>query len=186
MYGMVIDTTRCFGCQTCNVGCKMCNQVSGDVFWSRLESLDGEVAYQATGTFPNVRMDFRPVLCNHCMVPACMEACESEAIAKDADTGIVSIDAELCIGCGLCVEACPYAMPKLDDSTSAPVASKCTFCQERVAEGVDPYCVTSCPAAARFFGDVNDPSSEVSKLIAEKNAKVWKEEEDTGPQVYYF
>lgn len=86
-YGMVINTTRCFGCQTCVVICKVNNLVGGDAYWSRLESLDGEVPYQATGTFPNVRMSFRPVQCNHCTDPACVAACPTGAMAKDPETG---------------------------------------------------------------------------------------------------
>lgn len=183
-YGMVIDTTRCFGCQTCTVSCKVCNEVPRELYWNRIESLDGDVLYQATGTFPNLKLAFRPLVCNQCDKPACFANCPAGAISKDESTGIVFIDPEICIGCGTCVTACPYSMPVIDKEST--LASKCDFCADRVKEGKDPYCVESCPGRARHFGDLNDPNSEVSKLIAEHSGKQWKAEEGTGPSVYYI
>ncbi|WP_139651438.1 4Fe-4S dicluster domain-containing protein [Raoultibacter phocaeensis] len=183
-YGMVIDTTRCFGCQTCVVSCKVCNEITGDRYWNRIESLDGDTLYQATGTFPDVRLSFRPLVCNHCEKPSCVANCPTGAMQKDESTGIVSNDAEVCIGCGTCVAACPYSMPVVDEE--ANLSTKCNFCAGRVSTGELPFCVESCPGQARFFGDINNPESEVSKLIMSKNGHQWKEEEGTGPSVYYI
>ena len=67
-YGMVIDTQHCVGCQTCTVSCKISNEVPGSAHWNHLESLDGDVLYQSTGTFPRTTLAFRPLLCNHCLL----------------------------------------------------------------------------------------------------------------------
>ena len=104
-YGMVIDTTRCMGCQTCAVACKVSNEVPGDIYWAHVEGLDGDV-YRPTGTFPQVKMNFRPTLCNHCAEPACAANCPTGAMAKREDNGAVVVDQEVCIGCGTCLKTC--------------------------------------------------------------------------------
>ena len=111
--------------------------------------------YQSTGTFPRTTLAFRPLLCNHCEDPACVNNCPSGAMHKDPATGIVSVNQDVCIACGYCSWVCPYGAPSMNDVDH--VMSKCTFCAERVAEGVEPYCVAACPANARVFGDLNDP-----------------------------
>lgn len=182
-YGMVIDTTRCMGCQTCVVACKVSNDVPGELYWGHVESLDGDAVYRPTGTFPKVKMNFRPTLCNHCANPACAEKCPTGAMAKREDNGAVVVDTEVCIGCGTCVEACPYGVPQIDEE--ANTSSKCTMCFDRLDAGHLPWCVQCCPAEARFTGDVNDPESDVAKYIAEKGAKPYLEENGTTPSVYY-
>lgn len=183
-FAMAINTTRCFGCQTCVVICKVNNLIPGDAYWGRLESLDGEIPYQATGTFPNVRMSFRPTLCNHCDNPACVAACPAGAITKDDTTGIVSIDTDVCIGCQTCATACPYGAPAFDEQDN--VMQKCDFCASRVNNGLEPFCVESCPGRARIFGDLNDPESDIAKFVAERGGEPYKPEEGTGPNVYYI
>ena len=106
-FGMVIDTTVCVGCQTCAVSCNVSHELPSDVLWSHVVSFDGNEVYQPTGTFPAPVLKFRPTLCNHCDNPACVAACPTGAMVKDPETGIVSPDAEVCIGCGSCVSACP-------------------------------------------------------------------------------
>lgn len=184
-YGMVVDTTRCMGCQTCVVTCKISNEVPGDIYWGHLLNRDNEDAspYQPVGTYPKVTMNFRPTLCNHCAEPACVETCPTGAMHKREDNGAVVVDQEVCIGCGTCVKACPYEVPQLDSENS--VSSKCTMCFDRQDNDHKPWCVQSCPAEARIVGDLNDPESEVSKYIAEKGAKPYLEENGTTPSVYY-
>ena len=181
-YGMVIDTTRCMGCQTCVVSCKVSNAIPGDLYWGRVVSNDGDTVYRPTGTFPNVRLSFRPELCNHCSNPACVAACPTGAMAKDEATGVVSVDAEVCIGCGACAEACPYQMPQIDEE--AGKSTKCNLCVERLEAGLLPWCVQACPGEARIVGDLNDPESEVSKYLAEKAAEPLFADFGTEPNVY--
>ena len=169
-YGMVIDTTRCMGCQTCAVACKVSNDVPGDL-------------YRPTGPFPKVKMNFRPTLCNHCAEPACVANCPTGAMAKREDNGAVVVDQDVCIGCGTCVNSCPYEVPQIDEE--AGVSSKCTLCFDRLDNDHRPWCVQACPAEARIVGDLNDPESEVSKYIAEKGAQPYMPENGTTPSVYY-
>ena len=150
---------------------------------SHVVSFDGDEVYQPTGTFPAPVLKFRPTLCNHCDNPACVAACPTGAMAKDPETGIVSPDAEVCIGCGSCVNACPYGAPVINEETST--STKCTFCKERSTKGQEPFCVAACPANARIFGDLNDPDSEVAKLVA-AGAEPWQPEAGTEPCVFYI
>jgi len=183
-YGMVIDISRCMGCQTCTVSCKLNNQVPGSAHRCHVISLDGENVYQATGTFPNVRMAFRPVLCMHCQNAPCTSGCPSGAMHRDETNGIVSVDQTVCIGCGYCVFNCPYGAPEMDDVNH--YMNKCDFCVERVEEGLDPFCVLTCPGRARFFGDLSDPASKVNKLINRDNGVAWRAELGTKPSVSYI
>lgn len=182
-YGMLIDTTRCMGCQTCVVSCKLSNAVPGDIYWGRVVSPDGDRVYRPSGTFPNVKLAFRPELCNHCGSPACVAECPTGAMHKRDEDGVVLSDPDVCIGCGTCVQACPYDVPRLDEEANR--SSKCTLCYDRLAADKLPWCVQTCPGEARFVGDLNDPESEVARLIAEKGAKPIHEDFGTSPSVYY-
>lgn len=181
-YGMVIDTTRCMGCQTCVVSCKISNQVPGDVYWSRVVSNNSDAFDRPAGVFPDVKLSYRPELCNHCSNPACVAACPTGAMHKREEDGVVLVDDEVCIGCGTCVSTCPYQMPKLDEEKG--VSTKCTMCYDRLNAGLEPWCVQACPAEARIVGDLNDPESEVALYIAEKGAVPLFEEYGTEPNVY--
>lgn len=183
-YAMVIDISRCMGCQTCTVSCKLNNQVPGSAHWCHVISLDGENIYQATGKFPHVKMAFRPILCMHCENAPCITACPSGAMHKDESTGIVSVDQGVCIGCGYCSFNCPYDAPEMDDENH--YMSKCNFCADRVEDGLEPNCVLCCPGRARFFGDLNDPASKVNALITRDNGVAWHPEFGTNPSVFYI
>lgn len=158
-YGMVIDTTRCVGCQTCVVTCKISNQTPKDVYWGKMETIGSEIMYKPSGKFPNPRMAFRPRLCNHCEDPACVANCPTGAMHKK-DNGIVEVNQDVCIGCQYCVWTCPYNAPVFDPIKR--VMSKCDLCEGRLEKGEVPYCVEACPAEARIFGIISDPSSEIS------------------------
>ncbi|BAE85540.1 DMSO reductase iron-sulfur subunit [Desulfitobacterium sp. LBE] len=181
-YGMLIDTTRCVGCQTCVIGCKINHKVPGGAHWSSVEMIGSRIMYQPAGNYPNPVLAFRPRLCNHCADPACVKNCPTGAMHKD-DNGLVSVNQDVCIGCKYCVWTCPYDAPEFD--TEKKVMSKCTFCMELIAKGEKPYCVESCPGEARIFGVISDPDSEISRLIAAKHAQPFLPKFGTGPSVYY-
>ena len=185
-WAMVADLRRCVGCQTCSAACKLTNATPPGVQWRRV--LDLEV-----GEYPEVKRAFVPVGCMHCDDPPCMHVCPSTATRKRAD-GIVTIDADLCIGCAYCAVACPYdARFKVNG-----VATKCTFCVERIDAGLarglqpgvhpeaTPACVNSCIAGALHFGDADDPGSNVSQLLAENQSFRLNEELGTGPNIHYL
>jgi len=122
-------------------------------------------------------------LCNHCEDAPCEKVCPVEATWR-ADDGTILVDYDRCIGCKYCMAACPYEARYVNPITHT--ADKCTFCYHRVEEGLQPACVATCVSGARVFGDLNDPTSEVHKLVALKNTQVLKPEMGTGPQVYYI
>lgn len=181
-YGMLLDTTRCVGCQTCVIGCKINHQVPGEAYWSSVETIGSEIMYQPTGKYPNPVLAFKPHLCNHCADPACVKNCPTGAMHKD-ENGIVSVNQDICIGCQYCSWVCPYNIPKFD--IVKKVMSKCHFCKRLIEKGEVPYCVESCPAEARIFGIVSDPNSEISQLISAKHGKQLLPHFGTGPSVYY-
>lgn len=182
-YGMLINTARCVGCQTCVVGCKILHQCSDGVYLGHLETVDSDESYVVSGTYPNVSITFRPHLCNHCETPLCVANCPTGAMQKREEDGIVELDSEVCIACGTCTQACPYGAPVVDEPAGS--AAKCDLCRTRLQRDEEPLCVCSCPAEARIYGEISDPNSEISKAIAEKGAKVLLPEEETGPSVYY-
>lgn len=173
---MVVDLRKCIGCHACTAACKIENNVSETKFRTWVE--ESEV-----GDFPNVARYFLPRLCNHCDSPPCTEVCPVKATYKRAD-GIVIIEGDTCIGCGRCVKACPYKARYIDKNTRT--ADKCTFCVHRVDKGLLPACVESCVGHARVFGDINDPNSEVYKIIKTSTTEVLKEHLNTKPQVFYI
>lgn len=155
--GMAIDLALCIGCNACAVACKMENGVGLGHFNTWVESWDVD-------RDGDVRRASVPKLCNHCANPACVSVCPTGASYVDAD-GSVQIDTGKCIGCKYCMAACPYGVRYLVEETGD--VHKCTFCHHRSSNGLLPACVGTCVTKARVFGDLNDPDSDVSKLLAQ-------------------
>ena len=201
--GIAIDLERCVGCHTCANACKMQNNVPTGMLWNRVTTEGCDVIDGAVGTYPNLTRTFLPVACQHCENPACQRVCPTGATYKD-EMGRVEIDYDKCIGCRMCMAACPYtgvrsfnweepqhvadfAFGDVDvPAHEKHTVEKCVFCWHRLAKGVEPACLEMCPGRARFFGDLNDPESEVSKRIASREYKQLLPEEGTKPSVYYL
>jgi tetrathionate reductase subunit B len=179
-YGFVIDVSRCIDCRACLVACRAENRVS--IPYTRIWVHDLGVQ----GQFPDLQREFVPSNCMHCQHPPCIEVCTSGATYKDPDSGLVLIDQDACIGCGLCVEACPYNARHLDRERG--VADKCNACAQRVERGQEPACVATCLGGSRHFGDLNDPASTVSQaLLSARSIQQLKSDEvDPGPNIYYI
>lgn len=213
-WGMVMDLRRCIGCRACTVACKAENNVSLGRFRAVIQE-------KITGTFPATKKAFLPLMCNHCegnekdKVPPCIKKCpefpgkravyvapsgkkiryRSGGTYKRPD-GAVLIDSEQCIGCGKCIDACPYGVRSFNPFVKAgkdpekQAADKCDLCVHRLDNGLEPSCVNTCQGRARIFGDLNDPNSEVSRLIKEHNLDnddhVLLPEEGTRPRLYYI
>ena len=150
-YAMLVDLNRCTGCLYCTVACKAANPVGVGEFWNKTFRIGPTPKEGGSGHFPDVEMYFLPVQCQHCANPECVNVCPTGASVK-LENGIVNVDTDACIGCGLCVSACPYNIRYVE--LDSGVAKKCNFCIDRVEEGLLPACVMECGARARFFGDL--------------------------------
>ncbi len=175
-YAMAIDLRKCFGCHACSVACKSQFDVPLGVWRSWVKIME-------RGKYPNVKRIFIPVLCNHCEKPPCVKGCPTGATYQ-RDDGIVVVNEADCIGCKYCIQNCAYQARFLHPFKK--VANKCDFCIHRVEQGLVPACVNTCNAKARIFGDINDPETEISRLLMSNNSQVLMEGIGTMPQVYYI
>src|SRR5258705_8736702 len=175
-YGFVIDQRKCIGCHACTVACKEENQVPLGVnrTW---------VKYIEKGVFPDTRRYFSVMRCNHCDNAPCVTICPTVALYRRPD-GIVDFDGDRCIGCKSCMQACPYDALYIDPETKT--AAKCHYCAHRVESGLEPACVVVCPVQAIVPGDLDDPHSTISRLVASQQTQVRKPEQGTRPKLYYL
>ena len=140
---IAINLDRCVGCHTCALSCKMQNNVPEGMLWNRVLTEDCDVMDGALGTYPNVTRTFLPVACQHCQNAACQRVCPTGATYKD-DKGRVEIDYDKCIGCRMCMAACPYNARNFNWQTPVP---RCR-CGPRAWPRSAP-CARSAPTAAR-------------------------------------
>lgn len=175
-YGFVIDNRKCIGCHACTVACKAEHLVPLGVnrTW---------VKYIEKGEFPNTRRLFSVMRCNHCDDAPCVEICPVSALFTRAD-GIVDFDNRRCISCKACTQACPYDAIYIDPNDYT--AAKCNYCTHRVDIGLEPACVIVCPEHAIIAGDMDNPNTEISKLLARETVSVRKPEKGTKPKLYYI
>jgi Fe-S-cluster-containing dehydrogenase component len=205
-WAMVIDQSKCVGCDYCTYACQAHNNVNPDIEWNtitRTGSLDDKNVYL-------------PRPCMHCEKAPCVEVCPVQATTY-RDDGVVMMDYDRCIGCRYCEVACPYqarsfnweaftgenpVVPKWGqpevDRRPRGVVEKCSFCYQRIDRGLElgltpgvdadatPACVVICPVGARLFGDLNDPNSQVSQILATHESTRLRENLGTGPRVYYL
>lgn len=202
-YGMAIDVKRCVACNACVTGCKIENNLPQGVWWNRVINEGGENPDSPAGTYAkqDLKMSSYTLSCQQCSNPACVAVCPSGAAHVDEETGIVLGDPDKCIGCGMCLEGCPYGVRVMQEeepvyyadfgfgAANAPkhvanTVQKCTLCHHRVVKGDVPFCVEVCPGRARVFGDLDDPNSDISKLVASRTVEQLKTEAGTEPNVY--
>lgn len=185
--GLVIDLDICVGCHACAVNCKEWNSGGHSAPMTDWNAYGGETdsegqdegawgvwfnrinAYEAGDGTASQTVYF-PRSCLHCADAKCVTVCPTGASYKRSSDGIVLVDADLCIGCKLCSWACPYGAREYDATDK--VMKKCTLCVDRIyndnvpeAERI-PACVSTCPVGARHYGDLGDPNSEISLLVA--------------------
>ena len=202
-YAIATDLNRCVGCLSCMVACKAVNNVPIGSYWNKVLRIGPSLKEGATSSH-DVEMYYLPVQCQHCADPACAKVCPVGATSKDPETGIVKQDVEKCIGCRMCMAACPYTGVRsfnweepryyldiaLGEHDAPPhqkhTVEKCILCEPRLARGLEPACVEVCPGRARFFGNLEDPSSDVAKLVASREHRQILPEMGTNPSVYYL
>ena len=196
--GLVIDLDTCVGCHACVTACKGWNT---QAYGAPLSDRD---AYgEAEGTFLNRVHSYTmtpgqgpaqtvhfPKSCLHCEDAPCVTVCPTGASYKRAEDGIVLVNEDACMGCGLCAWACPYGAREVDEA--AGIMKKCTLCVDRI-DNVNlpeqdrvPACVRTCPAGARHFGDLGDPDSDVSQLVAARGGVDLMPEQGTRPVNQYL
>ncbi len=203
-YGFAFDLKACMGCHTCTIACKQANNLPDGVLWNNVKTDGGESLDTSRGTYPtDLTMVNYAVNCQHCDNPACVAVCPTGASYVDEETGIVRITTDECIGCGSCIQACPYDVRRLLETDpvwtvgfpvgdwDAPehrvgTVGKCMGCYNRIARDEKPACMDLCPGRARWWGDLDDPNSDVSKIIATREYERLLESAGTEPRVFYL
>lgn len=144
--GFYFDQQACIGCRTCQIACKDKNNLDVGMLFREVKSYE-------TGVFPNARTFHLSMTCNNCANPACVAVCPVGAMYIDEEDGTTQHDDEMCIGCQMCINACPYGVPKFDDGLS--ISRKCDSCIILRAKGEQPACVSSCIMRALEFGPID-------------------------------
>lgn len=200
-FAFIVDITRCIGCGSCCVADKHEFQVPDGYYRTWVEryvidvedgvyvdspdgGLEGYVEPRKGLPHPVRDTFFVPKLCNMCEKPSCVQVCPVNATFKTKD-GFILVDHDRCVGCAYCIQGCPYSVRFLNPKTKT--ADKCTWCYHRVRKGLLPACVNVCPVQARRFGDLNDKTSDVYKILRGHDViSVLKPDMGNKPSLHYL
>ena len=198
-YGVAIDIEKCIGCGSCARACKIENDVPNEPFFFRnwIEQYTITNEHKVIVSSPNGGIDgfkqavpdkdiyktfFVPKMCNHCAKSPCTQVCPVGA-SFESNEGLALVDQSYCIGCGYCVQACPYGCRYIDPAKG--VVDKCTLCYHRLEKDLSPACMLVCPTGARIYGDLNDRESELYLFVKENNCAVLKPQLNTESKLFY-
>jgi len=198
-WAFIVDTTRCIGCGACVRACGIENKVPDGYFrtWIERYEIDkdenihvdspegGEHSFKQNRVQdkPVVKGFFVPKLCNHCRNSSCTQVCPVGATYHSPD-GVVLVDRKHCMGCGYCIQACPFGCRYI--SYDIGTADKCSFCYHRIHRGLPTACVQACPRKARICGNLKDPRNPVSAVLHSRRYSILKPEMATNPKCYYI
>jgi Fe-S-cluster-containing dehydrogenase component len=187
-YGMVMDVTKCNGCYNCFIACR--DEYCGNDFtpYSLSQPMTGQywmrIIEKERGSFPKVKVAYTAVPCMHCEQATCVKISQNGAIYRRPD-GIVIIDPVKAQGQKDLLASCPYRVIYWNEEKQVP--QKCTLCVHLLDQGwKEPRCVEACPTGALVFGDLDDPGSEVSKLVASGKTEPLNGEYHLGEKVRYI
>lgn len=185
---MLIDTTRCTGCEECVMACKKKNGLGIDRAWSGRTKPNDLSSSRFTTIVRRPGNHYVRRLCRHCLEPACASACIVGALHKTPE-GPVVYDESKCMGCRYCMVACPFDVPRYEWEAAAPLVRKCTFCHDQLGEGKLPACVEHCPGEVSLIGSREEMLAEAHRRLKEKPdtyvQKVFGEHEAGGTSVMY-
>lgn len=186
---ILIDTTRCTGCERCVAACKEENGLAPDRLRPGQASVDALSSTRYTTVLRRPDDHYIKQQCRHCLEPACVSACLVGAMQKTPE-GPVVYDPELCMGCRYCMVACPYSIPRYQWDEPVPYVQKCDLCADRLRAGDIPACVEACPEDALEFGDRDTLLVTARQRIAAHPGRyvdhVYGEKEFGGSSVLYL
>jgi formate dehydrogenase iron-sulfur subunit len=186
---ILIDITRCTGCEECVLACKEENDLGPDRLRPGQQAVDGLSATRFSTILRLPHDHFVRQQCRHCLEPACVSACLVGAMQKTPE-GPVVYDSDLCMGCRYCLVACPFGIPRYEWDEPTPLVRKCTLCYPRIKEGREPACVEACPEDALHFGERAQLLAEAHRRIEENPGRyvdhVFGESEVGGTSVLYL
>jgi len=178
---LLIDISLCIGCNACQDGCKAENKLAGGE-----EKRLSPTAYTALSEHNG---HFVRHMCQHCDVPTCVSVCPVAAFTKLAE-GPVLYDANKCIGCRYCMQACPFKVPRYEWASTKPRVQKCIFCAPRITKGLQPACADACPTGATKFGDRDELIVEANNRISAEPgkyvAKIYGRQDVGGTSVLFI
>ena len=173
--GILVDVTRCTGCDKCVDACADVNQLGSSDFMIQ-QSPDGLSARRWSSIVESPEGGFVRKFCRHCLEPACVSACPVGAMYRTSE-GVVMYDSQKCMGCRYCMMACPFGIPRYEWESPAPLVQKCTLCYGRLEHGLLPACVETCPEGVLTFG-------ERSELLAIANQRLQEAAHIYLPKIY--
>jgi Fe-S-cluster-containing dehydrogenase component len=174
-YAMAVDTRKCVGCSDSVVACQTENNVPHGFARDWIREI-------GQGIYPDLHLEVRSERCNHCDNAPCVRSCPTGASHYE-EGGIVEVTKNKCIGCSACIVSCPYNARYVHPEG---YVDKCTFCHHRLTNGDSPACVSVCPTKCLHFGDLDNPQSELSRLLIKRQYKTLIPEAGTQPQIYYL